>query len=437
MDDEKLRKEILQKVKEYYIKHKKKDQKFVPGQTKIHYAGRIFDENEMMNLVDSSLDFWLTAGRFSDQFEKEFASFCGVNYSLLVNSGSSANLVALSCLTAETLGPKRLKKGDKIITCATGFPTTANPIYQNGLTPVFVDAELGSYNADPKLVEEAAELDGVKGIMLAHTLGNPFDLDRIGKVAREKGIYLIEDCCDALGSTFDGKNVGTFGQLSTVSFYPAHHMTMGEGGAVLTSSPLYKKLAESFRDWGRDCWCPPGKSNTCNKRFNWQLGDLPKGYDHKYIYSNIGYNLKVTDMQAAIGLEQLKKVPEFVRKRKENFEYYLKELKEIEDVIILPEVHPKADISPFGFPITVREESGIEKNDIVEHLESKNIETRMLFGGNLTKQPAYKNTEFEVVGGLQNSDTIMKNTFWIGVYPGLTGEMREYVADQIQKFCKK
>lgn len=429
-----LRAEILALVKKFY-KLKSKEKPFVPGKTPVPYAGRVYDEEEMVNLVDSSLDFWLTAGKYAQEFEKKFALFFGTTFCLLTNSGSSANLLALASLTSKAVGERRLKEGQEVITCATGFPTTVNPIIQNRLIPVFLDAELGTYNIDTNLLKEAIT-DGTKAIMVAHTLGNPFDLDKVTKIAKKHGLWLIEDCCDAVGATFDGKNVGTLGDIATVSFYPAHHATMGEGGAVLTSNGMLKKQIESFRDWGRDCWCAPGKSNTCGKRFGWQLGQLPFGYDHKYTYSNIGYNLKVTDMQAAIGLAQINKLPFFIEKRIENFEYYYKALKDYEDYFILPKKHPKAHPSPFGFVLTVKEEAPFKKNDIIQYLESKGIATRMLFGGNLTRQPAYLDSKYRVVGDLKNSDYIMNNTFWIGVYPGITEQMREYVIEQFSAFIK-
>jgi len=432
-EDEKLRKDILVKASQFHAARKK--EKFVPGKSKVHYSGRVYDEEEIAALVDSSLDFWLTAGRYADKFEQEFAALFGVPHCSLVNSGSSANLVALSALTSDFLGAKKLKPGDKVITCATGFPTTANPIFQNGMVPVFVDAEVGTYNPSADAIAEAAE-KGARAIMIAHTLGNPFDAPAVSAIAKKHGIYLIEDCCDAVGAKVGGKPVGAFGEFATVSFYPAHHLTMGEGGAVMSSSPIYKKLAESFRDWGRDCWCPPGKSDTCAKRFKWKMGDLPYGYDHKYIYTNIGYNLKVTDMQAAVGCAQLKKLPAFIEKRKENFAFYMGQLKDYEAQLVLPQKLPGAKPSPFGFPLTVRKGAGFSKNDLVAHLESKNIETRMLFAGNLVRQPAYKGKKFEKIGDLSGSDTIMNDTFWIGVYPGLTGEMRSYVAECFHSFLK-
>jgi len=433
MDQDSLRKEILEKVKQFASL--RKEEKFIPGKTKIPYAGRIYDYEEMVALVDSSLDFWLTTGRYAEEFERKFADFFGLKFCSLTNSGSSANLLALTALTSNAFGEKRLKPGDKVITAAAGFPTTVNPIFQNNLVPVFVDVELGTYNAIPEQIEGAAE-KGAKAIMLAHTLGNPFDLDAIMKIAKKHDLWVIEDCCDAVGSKFDGKHVGSFGHVATASFYPAHTITMGEGGAVLTSDPLIRKEIESFRDWGRACFCPPGKDNTCKKRFGWKLGELPFGYDHKYIYSNIGYNLKLTDMQAAIGVAQLGKLESFIEKRKSNFAFYLKELKDHEAHLLLPTKHPKADPSPFGFPITVRDNAGFTKNQLVEHLESKGIATRMLFGGNLTKQPAYIGKKFDRVGQLDNSDTIMNDTFWIGVYPGLSREMLEFISKTFHDFVQ-
>jgi CDP-6-deoxy-D-xylo-4-hexulose-3-dehydrase len=434
MDQDSLRKEILEKVKQFASL--RKQERFVPGKTRIPYAGRVYNHEEMAALVDSSLDFWLTTGRYAEEFERKFADFFGLGFCSLTNSGSSANLLALTALTSAALGEKRLKPGDKVVTTAAGFPTTVNPIFQNNLVPVFVDVELGTYNAVPDQIEEAAE-KGAKAIMLAHTLGNPFDLDAVMKIAKRHGLWVVEDCCDAVGSRFDGRHVGSFGHVATASFYPAHHITMGEGGAVLTSDALMKKEIESFRDWGRACWCPPGKDNTCKKRFGWKLGELPYGYDHKYIYSNIGYNLKLTDMQAAVGVAQLGKLKAFIDMRKKNFGFYLDALKDHEGSLILPKKHPKADPSPFGFPMTVRKDAGFTKNQIVEHLESEGIATRMLFGGNLTRQPAYIGKIFERIGNLANSDDVMNNTFWIGVYPGLTQEMMEYVVQSFFRFMKK
>jgi len=435
MAGEEIRKQTLAKVREFYLSSKN-EEKFEPGKTRIPYAGRIYDEKEMQAAVDACLDFWLTSGRYCNEFEEKFAKFFGTKFCSLTNSGSSANLLAVSSLTSKALGEKRLKRGDKVITAAAGFPTTVNPIFQNGLVPKFIDVELGTYNPSAKMVEEA--IDGkTKAIVLAHSLGNPYDAEKIAKLAKEHGIWLVEDCCDALGSKLNGKGVGTFGDIATMSFYPAHHMTMGEGGAVLTSNPMLKKQIESFRDWGRDCWCAPGKDNTCKKRFGWKLGELPYGYDHKYIYSNIGYNLKVVEMQAAIGLTQLEKAPEFISKRKENYAFFLSRLSKHADKLILPKAIAGAEISPFGFPFTVKKDAEFTKNGIVEHLESRGIATRMLFGGNLTKQPAYIGEKFDVVGKLANSDTIMNNTFWIGVYPGITKQMREYIVSEFQSFLER
>jgi CDP-6-deoxy-D-xylo-4-hexulose-3-dehydrase len=432
MDKASQRKEILERVRKFA---EKEPEQFVPGKTRIHFAGRVYDHEEMEALIDSSLDFWLTSGRYAEKFEQEFAPIFGTQFCSLTNSGSSANLLALSCLTSDRLGEKKLEIGDKVITCAAGFPTTVNPIFQNGCVPVFVDAELGTYNPTPEAIAEAAE-KGASAIMIAHTLGNPFDAGKIFSIAKKHGMYLIEDCCDAVGAKFDGKKVGTFGDVATASFYPAHHITMGEGGAVMTSDPLLRKLVESFRDWGRDCWCPPGKSNTCGKRFAWKIGDLPFGYDHKYTYSNIGYNLKITDMQAAVGVAQLQKLPKFLEARKKNFEFYMRELADYEHLFVLPKKHPKAEPSHFGFPLTVRKDAGFTKSQAVSFLEGRMIETRMLFGGNLVRQPAYKNRKYEISGSLENADLIMEFTFWVGVYPGITEEMRQYVADSLHDFVK-
>jgi len=433
-DEKKLRGEIFERVKRLH-ELRKKGEKFEKGKSRVQYASRVYDEREMIALVDASLDFWLTTGRYAEQFEREFAQFAGAKYAALVNSGSSANLVALSALTSPKLGERRLKRGDEVITVAAGFPTTVNPIVQNGLVPVFVDVELDTYNIDVAGLEEAIGKK-TRAIMMAHALGNPFDVDAVVKVAKKHGLFLVEDCCDALGAEWDGKKVGTFGEFGTFSFYPAHQMTMGEGGAVVTNGPQLKVIAESFRDWGRDCWCAPGKENTCGKRFNWQLGKLPFGYDHKYIYSHAGYNLKATDMQAAVGVEQLKKVPEFVRKRRENFAYLLRRLSEYDPFFIMPKALAKAKPSPFGFPLTVRKDAGFARNEITAHLEKANIATRLLFAGNLTKQPAYGNVEFRVAGGLENADAVMNGTFWVGVYPGLTREMLEYMCEAFDKFLK-
>ena len=429
---DKLRKEILEKVKELH-REEQKEENFELGKDTIPFAARVFDEKEKVSLVDSSLDFWLTTGRYAEEFEAKFADFMDQRYCSLVNSGSSANLVALSALTSDKLEDRKLKAGDEVITVAAGFPTTVNPIVQNNLVPVFVDVELGTYNIKVSELEKALS-DKTKAIMLAHTLGNPFNLEAVTEFAEEHDLYLIEDCCDAVGTTYDGQMVGTFGDFATVSFYPAHHMTMGEGGAVLTSNPVYKKLAVSFRDWGRDCYCEPGANNTCGRRFSMQFGDLPYGYDHKYVYSHVGYNLKVTDMQAAVGVEQLKKLPEFIEARKENFEKLYKGIKEFEEYLILPEAEENSDPSWFAFPISVRENDKFTKNELVNYLEENKVMTRQLFAGNLTRQPAYQNVEYRVIGDLANTDYIMNNTFFIGVYPGLDDQKIEYIIQQFADF---
>jgi CDP-6-deoxy-D-xylo-4-hexulose-3-dehydrase len=426
-----LRARILRLVGEYHAAAFPDDD-FRPGETAVPVSGKVFDADEMQHLVEASLDFWLTTGRFAAQFEREFARWVGVRHAILVNSGSSANLLALTTLTADELGPRALRPGDEVITAAAGFPTTVNPIIQNRLVPVFVDSVIPTYNADPDAIE-AAVGPRTRAIMLAHTLGNPFDVDRVMEIAEKHGLWLVEDTCDAVGSTWRGRKVGTFGDLSTVSFYPAHHMTMGEGGAVLTGSPPLKKIVESYRDWGRDCWCEPGEDNTCGKRFDWQLGTLPTGYDHKYSYSRIGYNLKLTDLQAAVGVAQLKKLDVFVARRRQNFAYLRSALGPLADVLILPEATAGSDPSWFGFPITVREGVGISRNAVIARLESRGIKTRLLFGGNLTRQPAYASVPFRVVGDLKQADTIMNSTFWVGIFPGLDRTMLDYVALQMQE----
>ena len=429
---EQIRKEILEKVKEFY-KADKEAEIFVPGKSRVNYAGRIYNEKEMVNLVDSSLDFWLTAGRYAKQFEKEFTEFLGVKYCLLTNSGSSANLLAISALTSPKLGNRRLKPGDEVITTACGFPTTLNPIIQNNLIPVFVDIELGSYNAKVGEIEKAIS-SKTKAIFIPHTLGNPFDIDKVLKIAKKHNLWLVEDNCDALGSEYKGKYTGTFGDISTYSFYPAHHITMGEGGAVLTDDPLLRKIIMSFRDWGRDCWCDSGCDDTCKKRFSWQLGKLPFGYDHKYIYSHIGYNLKITDMQAAVGTAQLKKLPQFIKLRRRNFDLLYAFLKKYEQYFVLPKMTQNIQPSWFGFPILVKETAPFSRNDIVNYLEDNKIATRMLFGGNLIKQPAYNNIKHRVFGSLANTDLTMNNLFWIGVYPGMTNDKIKYVKEIFTKF---
>lgn len=420
MKDE-IRKQILEKVKEFY----QKEDDFIPGESRIRYAGRVYDEKELINLVDSSLEFWLTTGRYAQQFEKEFAEFVGTKYALLTNSGSSANLLAISALTSPKL-ERRLKPGDEVITVACGFPTTLNPIIQNNLVPVFVDVDLKTYNIKTEDIEEAISKK-TKAIFVAHTLGNPINLDKIIEITKKHNLYLIEDCCDALGSKYKGKNVGTFGHISTYSFYPAHHITLGEGGAVATDDPLLKKIITSFRDWGRDCWCDSGCDNTCNRRFSQQLGDLPHGYDHKYTYSHIGYNLKVTDMQAAIGVAQLEKLPRFIEARIKNFNSIYSFLKPYEKYFILPEAEEGSQPSWFGFPILVKTNAPFTREQIVNYLEDNKIATRMLFGGNLTKQPAYKEIEKRIPKSLINTDLVMNNLFWIGVYPGINEKMLDYI----------
>ena len=430
-----LRKEIFNKVKKFY-KLRKSQEKFIPGRTKIDYAGRVYDEKEMINLIDASLDFWLTTGKYAKKFEKEFAKFLGVKYCLLANSGSSANLLAISALTSPKLGKKRLKPGDEVITTACGFPTTLNPIIQNNLTPVFIDIDLGTYNIQAEKIEKAISKK-TKAVFIAHTLGNPINLDKIIKIVKKHNLWFIEDNCDALGSKYDGKYTGTFGDISTYSFYPAHLMTMGEGGAVLTNNLNLKRIIASFRDWGRDCWCEPGHDNTCGKRFGWQLGKLPFGYDHKYIYSHIGYNLKITDLQAAVGVAQLKKLPSFIKARRKNFTSLYGLFKKYEKYFILPKTENNSQPCWFGFPLLVKETTPFSRNEIVNYLEENKIATRMLFGGNLTKQPAYQDTKYRVSGSLKNTDLVMNNLFWIGVYPGIIKEKLKYITATVNNFFKQ
>jgi CDP-6-deoxy-D-xylo-4-hexulose-3-dehydrase len=430
-----LRRRILELVTEYHVEAFPEPE-FVAGQTPIPVSGKVFDADELQHLVDASLDFWLTTGRFAEHFERDFARWMGVRHAILVNSGSSANLLALAALTAPELGKRALRPGDEVITAAAGFPTTVNPIIQNRLVPVFVDSQIPTYNADPDAIEEAVG-PRTRAIILAHTLGNPFDLDRVQAIADKHGLWLIEDTCDAVGSTWRGQKVGTFGDLATVSFYPAHHITMGEGGAVLTRTPDLEKIVESFRDWGRDCWCEPGKDNTCGKRFDWQLGSLPHGYDHKYSYSRIGYNLKLTDMQAAVGVAQLKKLDGFVARRRENFAYLRAALEPLSDRLILPEATPGSDPSWFGFPITIRDGTDIARDAVTGWLESRGIATRLLFGGNLTRQPAYRDVPFRIVGDLQVADRIMRDTFWVGVFPGLDRQRLDYVITEITRVAER
>jgi CDP-6-deoxy-D-xylo-4-hexulose-3-dehydrase len=429
-----LRTEIQKLTNEYYTEAFP-EKIFTPGESHVPVSGRVFDVNDVFSLVDSGLDFWLTAGRFADLFEFRFAKFLGMRDARLVNSGSSANLVAVSVLTSPTLGERQLKPGDEVITVAAGFPTTINPILQNGLVPVFVDVELGTYNVDVSQLELALSAR-TKALIFAHTLGNPFDLGAVTAFARKHNLWLIEDCCDALGSTFGGRTVGTFGDIATFSFYPAHHITTGEGGCVATNQPQLTKLIESFRDWGRDCWCPPGKDNTCGKRFDWQLGTLPFGYDHKYTYSHIGYNLKVSDMQAAVGCSQLDKLPGFIAARRKNYAALRKGLEDLQDVFLLSEATAGAEPSWFGFPIAVRPESGKTREMIVRALIDRKIGTRLLFGGNLVRQPAYRDAHFRIVGNLKKTDFVMNNVFWIGVYPGINQEMLQYMLESLREAVK-
>lgn len=435
MKIKKIREEILDKVKEFY-KEREKEDKFIIGKTRINYAGRIYDEKEMMNLIDASLDFWLTSGRFAERFEKKFAKFLGLKYCLLTNSGSSANLLAISALTSPKLGEKRLKPGDEVITVACGFPTTLNPIIQNNLIPVFVDIDLGTYNIQAEQIEKAISKK-TKAIFIAHTLGNPVNLDKILKIVKKYNLWFIEDNCDALGSQYGKKYTGSFGHISTCSFYPAHQITMGEGGAVLTNDFNLKKIIASFRDWGRDCWCEPGNDNTCRKRFNWKLGKLPFGYDHKYIYSHIGYNLKITDLQAAVGVAQLKKLPFFIKARRKNFNSLYAFLKKYEKYFTLPNWEKKSNPCWFGFPILVKNTAPFSRNKIVNYLEDNKITTRMIFGGNLIKQPAYEKIKYRAPGALKNTDIAMNNLFWIGVYPGITEEKLNYITSVFKSFFEE
>ncbi|MBI3891525.1 MAG: lipopolysaccharide biosynthesis protein RfbH [Candidatus Wallbacteria bacterium] len=426
---------VLEATRKYYELRYGPKQEFRPSTTDIPYAGRVFDEREMLNLVESSLDMWLTAGRFADAFERSFAQRLDRKYAVLVNSGSSANLVAVSALTSSKLGERRLKPGDEVLTVAAGFPSTVAPIVQVGAIPVFLDVDLATGNVLSDRLE-AAVSPRTRAIMLAHTLGNPFDLDQVSALAKSHDLWLIEDNCDALGSRYKGRMTATFGDLATSSFYPPHHITMGEGGAVVTSNSLLKTLAESFRDWGRDCWCAPGASNTCGKRFDWELGDLPLGYDHKYIYSHLGYNLKATDMQAAVGLAQLEKLDGFVSARRDNWSYFRERLNRYSESLLLPEPTPGSEPSWFGFLISVRASAPFSRAALVKHLEARKIATRMLFGGNLLRQPGFRDVRHRVVGSLENTDALLDRGFWIGVYPGLTTAMREYVADSFDAFFR-
>ena len=406
---------------------------FTPGVSVVPPSGKVIGAAELKNMVEASLDGWLTTGRFNDEFEKRLAAFLGVKHLMTVNSGSSANLVAFSALTSPRLGARAILPGDEVIGVAAGFPTTVNPILQFGAVPVFVDVELGTYNIDVTQLE-AAISPKTKAIMLAHTLGNPYNLAEVTRISKKHNLWLIEDCCDALGSTYDGKFVGTFGDIGTMSFYPAHHITMGEGGAVFTNNDELKLIAESFRDWGRDCYCPPGKDNTCSKRFCWKLGELPKGYDHKYTYSHLGYNLKISDMQAACGLAQLDRAAEFIQQRKNNFAVLKERLKSCEEFLILPEATENSDPSWFGFPITLRDDAPVTRVDLLRYLDQNKVGTRLLFAGNLTRQPYMIGRNFRISGTLTNTDTVMNNTFWIGVQPALTKEMMTFSVGKIEEF---
>ena len=429
-----LRAEILASVARFHGAAFQ-ERAFLPGETPVACAGRTFDSDELEHLVDSALDFWLTAGRYAARFEHEFARFVGVRHAMLSNSGSSANLLAVAALTSPRLAERRLKPGDEVITAAAAFPTTVFPLIQHNLVPAFVDVDLGTYNANPERIEEAIT-PRTRAIMLAHTLGNPFDLDRVLALVRKHDLWLIEDNCDALGSTFRGRRTGTFGHLATSSFYPAHHITMGEGGCVLTDVPLLKTIVESFRDWGRDCWCDTGFDNTCGKRFAWHMGELPPGYDHKYVYAHVGYNLKLTDMQAAIGVAQLHKLPVFMEARKRNWNLLRDALSGLEDFLIFPRAAEHSDPSWFGFALTLREKTPFNRPSLVEFLENRRIATRLLFAGNLTRQPVFEGVPYRVAGDLANTDVIMHRTFWVGVYPGLTETMMQWIADGIREFIR-
>jgi CDP-4-dehydro-6-deoxyglucose reductase, E1 len=426
---ERLRDRIRELVGDYYAAAHP-ESAFVPGVSEVPCAGRVVGAEEMRHLVDAGLDCWLTTGRFAEVFERELARSFGVREAVLVNSGSSANLLAVTCLTSPMLGERRLERGDEVITVATGFPTTAAPIVQNGLVPVFVDVAMPTYNVDVSALE-AALSPRTRALIFAHTLGNPFDLATVSAFARQHSLWLIEDCCDALGARYDGRHVGTVGDLATASFYPAHHITMGEGGAVLTDNPLLRRIVESFRDWGRDCWCAPGHDNTCGKRFDWQLGDLPFGYDHKYIYSHLGYNLKATDMQAAAGVAQLQKLSGFVARRRANFDRLQAGLADLGEHFVLPEATPRSEPSWFGFPLSVRPETGLARRDLVQFLTARRIGSRQIFAGNLVRQPAFLNARIRAVGTLANADYVMAQSFWVGVYPGLSDAALDYIIESL------
>lgn len=427
-----IRQEIAALVQQYSdIVHAPRA--FVPGQSAVPVSGKVIGAQELKNMVDASLDGWLTTGRFNTEFEQRLAAYLGVKYLITVNSGSSANLVAFSALTSPRLGDRAIKQGDEVIGVAAGFPTTVNPIIQFGAVPVFVDVDLATHNIDASKIE-AAISPKTKAIMLAHSLGNPFNVEVVTALCKKYNLWLVEDCCDALGATYNGQMVGTFGDIATLSFYPAHHITMGEGGAVFTNNSELKLIAESFRDWGRDCYCPPGQDNTCDKRFCWKLGDLPEGYDHKYTYSHLGYNLKISDMQAACALAQLDRVVEFIAARKANYAYLKNKLKSCEEFLHLPEATPNADPSWFGFPLVLKESSGVKRVDLLNYLDQNKIGTRLLFAGNLIRQPYMLGRNYRVSGDLTNTDIVMNQTFWLGVYPGLTNEHLDYVVSKLEEF---
>jgi CDP-6-deoxy-D-xylo-4-hexulose-3-dehydrase len=439
-----LREEILRRVREIARLRLSSEGEFVPGKTPVRYAGRVYGEEEMVNLAEASIEFWLTAGRWHRKFERDLAAWYGLPHARLVNSGSSANLLAVAALMSPSWGNRRLKRGDEVITVAAGFPTTVAPIIQLGAVPVFVDVTIPGYNVDAEGLE-AALSPRTRAVILAHTLGNPFDLDRVTAFCREHDLWLVEDNCDASGSLYRGIKTGTFGDIATLSFYPPHHMTTGEGGAVLCRSDEMKRVLESLRDWGRDCWCAPGVDNTCGKRFEWKLGSLPEGYDHKYIYSNLGFNLKMTDMQAAVGCAQLRKLDSFGEARRVNWRFYRDALTDLNEFFVLPELTEGSDPSWFGFMLLVRETAPFTREDVVRHLESKKIQTRMLFAGNLVRQPAFKSLQgaavgdggspaYRVVGDLRSTDRVMASAFWFGVYPGLDTSRREYVVQTIRQF---
>ena len=432
LEQENIRKKIADLV-DQYASLEFAPKAFVPGQTVVPPSGKVIGAQELKNMVEASLDGWLTTGRFNAQFEKRLAEFIGVKHLITVNSGSSANLVAFSALTSPKLGERAIQKGDEVIGVAAGFPTTVNPIVQFGAVPVFVDVDPLTHNIDASLIEGAIS-PKTKAIMLAHSLGNPFNLDVVVALCKKHHLWLVEDCCDALGSTYKSQMVGTFGDIGTLSFYPAHHITMGEGGAVFTNNFELKQIAESFRDWGRDCYCPPGKDNTCGKRFCWKLGNLPEGYDHKYTYSHLGYNLKITDMQAACALAQLEKAPAFIQARKDNFKFLKERLSSCEEFLQLPVIAEDSDPSWFGFPITVKEGSPVSRLDLTTYLDQNKIGTRLLFAGNLTRQPSMVDVKYRISGELTNTDNVMNNTFWIGVQPALTKEMMEFTVSKIEAF---